>query len=330
MSTHEQYMQRCLQIAPCGLGSTAPNPMVGAVLVHDSKIVSEGYHHGYGLPHAEVEAIRKVKDKSILRQCTLYVSLEPCNHYGKTPPCSELIAASKIPRVVVATTDPFPKVNGSGIRRLQEAGAEVVVGVLEKAAREQNRRFFTFHEKTRPYVTLKWAQTIDGFIDRVRTAKEVPAKISNETAHTLSHRWRTEEPAIMVGANTVIMDNPSLTARLWEGKNPTRVVVGSSLNALPKNLNIFNSEAPTITIESLCPKDILKELYKQNVQSVMVEGGAKLLNKFIESGLWDEARIFTSQDRLGSGIAAPKITGATIYKEMVGDNLLEILQKSTI
>ncbi len=317
-------MRRCLEIAQNGLGRVAPNPMVGAVLVRDGEIIAEGYHCGHGLPHAEPEAIHKVEDKALLRECTLYVSLEPCNHFGKTPPCSELIVTSKIPRVVVATTDPFPKVNGSGIQRLRNAGVEVTLGVLEKEAREQNKRFFTFHERKRPYIILKWAQTLDGFIDVARTADEPAAKVSNEQAHRLSHRWRTEEQAIMVGTNTVRMDNPLLTARLWPGKNPTRIVVDEK-NTLPHTLNLFNSEAPTLVLNTTDVGDWMKIFYENNLQSVIVEGGARLLRSFIEAGLWDEARIFTSSQQFGKGVNAPKIEGVVRNEERVGDNLLQVM-----
>jgi len=327
MSMHEKYMRRCLEIARNGLGYVAPNPMVGAVLVHDGKIIAEGFHRAHGLPHAEPEAISKVSDKSLLRECTLYVSLEPCNHFGKTPPCTELIITSQIPRVVVAATDTFPKVNGAGILRLREAGIEVTLGVLEREARELNKRFFTFHEKKRPYIILKWAQTADGFIDVHRAAGKPAAKISNNEAHRLSHRWRTEEQAIMVGTNTALMDNPTLTARLWTGKNPTRVTVDKK-NILPRTLNIFSSEAPTIVFDSTDATIWLKGLYERKVQSLIVEGGAKLLQSFIDAGLWDEARIFTAPQQLGSGVNAPKIEGTIQSEESLGDNVLQIILPS--
>ena len=324
MSTHETYMRRCLEIARNGLGCVAPNPMVGAVLVRGGKIIAEGFHRAYGLPHAEPEAIGKVSDRALLRECTLYVSLEPCSHFGKTPPCTELIIASQIPRVVVAATDTFPKVNGAGILRLREAGIEVAVGVLEREACELNKRFFTFHEKKRPYIILKWAQTADGFIDVCRTASEPAAKISNDEAHRLSHRWRTEEQAIMVGTNTVLMDNPALTARLWQGKNPARVTVDEK-NVLPRTLNIFNSEAQTIVFDNADISVWLKELYERNIQSLIVEGGAQLLRSFIDAGLWNEARIFTSPQQFGKGVSAPIIDGVLRSEESLGDNVLRVM-----
>jgi diaminohydroxyphosphoribosylaminopyrimidine deaminase/5-amino-6-(5-phosphoribosylamino)uracil reductase len=317
-------MRRCLEIAQNGLGRVAPNPMVGAVLVRNEEIIAEGFHRAHGLPHAEPEAINKVENKDLLRDCTLYVSLEPCSHFGKTPPCAELIIASQIPRVVVATTDIFSKVNGAGIQRLRQAGVEVTVGILEKEAREQNKRFFTFHEKKRPYIILKWAQTSDGFIDIFRTTNEPPAKISNSEAHRLSHRWRTEEQAIMVGANTALMDNPTLTARLWSGKNPTRILIDER-NNLPRTLNIFNDEAPTSIFNNSDINFWLKELHEKNIQSVIVEGGARLLQKFIAAELWDEARIFTAPQKFGKGVCAPKINGAARSEEFLGDNKLRVI-----
>ncbi|MDR0415068.1 MAG: bifunctional diaminohydroxyphosphoribosylaminopyrimidine deaminase/5-amino-6-(5-phosphoribosylamino)uracil reductase RibD [Prevotellaceae bacterium] len=325
MSTHEKYMQRCLDIARNGLGRVAPNPMVGAALVYNGSIVSEGYHRGYGLPHAEVEAVGKLQEKNLLSGCTLYVSLEPCSHFGKTPPCTELIVASKIPRVVVATADPFPRVNGYGIQRLREAGVEVTVGVLEQDAREQNRRFFTFHEKKRPYIILKWAQSADGFIDVCRTASEPPATISGLQAHRLSHKWRTEEQAIMVGANTALMDNPRLTARLWSGKNPIRVTHDEG-GKLPRTLNIFDEEAPAVSLGCSDVSSWMNGFYEHGTQSVIVEGGAKLLQRFIASGVWDEARVFTSPRRLQQGVAAPRISGVVQREGCVGEDLLQVLR----
>lgn len=327
MSTHEKYMQRCLDIARNGLGRVAPNPMVGAALVCGGSILSEGYHRGYGLAHAEAEAIGKLQGKDLPDGCTLYVSLEPCCHVGKTPPCTELIIASKISHVVVAAADSFPKVNGSGIQRLRQAGVEVTVGVMEQEARELNRRFFTFHEKKRPYIILKWAQSADGFVDICRAASAPPASISGAQAHRLSHKWRTEEQAIMVGANTALMDNPRLTARLWSGKNPIRAVHDEG-NKLPRALNIFDEAAPTVALGCSDVGSWMNEFYERGVQSVIVEGGAKLLQRFIEAGLWDEARIFTSPRRLRQGVAAPRISGVVQREACVGEDLLQALRAS--
>jgi diaminohydroxyphosphoribosylaminopyrimidine deaminase/5-amino-6-(5-phosphoribosylamino)uracil reductase len=299
--------------------------MVGAVLVYDNRVIAEGYHRVFGGAHAEVEALLKVKDSGVLEKCTLYVSLEPCNHYGKTPPCSEMIVSSKIPRVVVAAQDPFEKVNGSGIERLKNAGVDVVVGIMEKEARELNRRFFTFHEKRRPYVILKWAQTEDNFIDRIRTKEEKPLPISNNIAHVLSHKWRTQESAILVGTNTAIMDNPSLTARLWDGRNPTRVAIDVK-DVLPYTLKIFVEDAPTLVLSQSNLEDWMLELHKRNIQSVMVEGGARLLQSFIEKNMWDEARIFTSTKRIGSGVGSPKISGRVVSQDVLEDDVLTVLR----
>ena len=324
MFTHEKHMRRCLDLARNGLGRVAPNPLVGAALAHGGSILAEGYHRRYGLAHAEVEAIGKLKRRELLSECTLYVSLEPCCHVGKTPPCTELIIASKIPRVVVAASDPFSRVNGAGIRRLREAGVEVTLGVLEREAREQNRRFFTFHEKKRPYIILKWAQSADAFIDICRAASEPPAAISGLQAHRLSHKWRTEEQAIMVGANTALMDNPKLTVRLWCGQNPTRVVYDEQ-NSLPRALNIFRSDAPVVALSGGDLSRWMQALHERSIQSLIVEGGAKLLRRFIDAGLWDEARIFTAPRTLQKGVPAPRICGALRHEERIGADLLQVM-----
>lgn len=320
----EIFMHRALAIAANGLGRVAPNPMVGAVLVRNGDIIAEGYHRAHGLPHAEVEAIGKVRDRELLRECTLYVSLEPCSHFGKTPPCADLIIASQIPRVVVATADPFAKVNGEGIRRLREAGIEVELGMCEAEARAQNRRFFTFHERHRPYVILKWAQSADGFIDAQRTSGAAPARISGDESHRLSHKWRTEEQAIMVGANTALLDNPQLTARLWCGRNPLRVVVDSRGN-LPRTLQLFDSAAPTLSLASDKVDEWLHELHARSIQSVLVEGGAKLLQRFADTGLWDEARIFTAPHNLRQGVKAPRVEGKVVSLDKVGVDKVTVL-----
>jgi diaminohydroxyphosphoribosylaminopyrimidine deaminase/5-amino-6-(5-phosphoribosylamino)uracil reductase len=328
-SAHQIFMQRCLQIAGNGLGSVAPNPMVGAVLVHRGQIVAEGYHRAYGLPHAEVEAIGKIKSSGILRECTLYVSLEPCCHYGKTPPCTELIIKSQIPRVVVATADPFPKVNGGGIEQLRNHGIEVLTGVLGNEARALNKRFFTYYTQHRPYVILKWAKTADGFMDKIRTAAEAPAVISNAQAHRLSHWWRGQEQAIMVGTRTALMDNPALTTRLCAGKSPLRAVVDAA-NKLPRTLRVFDNKADTAILPTRNIAEMLNILYEKQVQSVIVEGGAKLLQSFINSKVWDEARIITASQTMGKGIVAPSISGKTIQRQVLGDNVLEIIGNASM
>lgn len=329
------YMRRCLELADNGAGYVAPNPMVGAVIVCNGKIIGEGYHQRYGEKHAEANAIDSVKDKSLLKQSTIYVSLEPCSHQGKQPPCCNLIIRHGIPKVVVATDDPNPLVVGRGIQRLRDAGVDVQVGLLKEEAQKQNRRFFTFQQKKRPYVILKWAQSIDGFIDKKRDVNTPPEWLTGPIGQVLVHRWRTEEPAIMVGANTVIRDNPQLTARKWVGKNPLRVVFDKDLS-LPATAAIFDGQASTLVftfaekfdvniyssaveIQPLNPtKDVeeqlLDELYKRNIQSILIEGGAYVLNCFINKNLWNEARVFTADKILGDGIKAPCISGDLVEK----------------
>jgi diaminohydroxyphosphoribosylaminopyrimidine deaminase/5-amino-6-(5-phosphoribosylamino)uracil reductase len=308
LQEHNYFMQQCLQIAACGLGEVAPNPMVGALISHNGEIIAQGYHRCWGMPHAEVEAIAKVPSsaKSLLPQCTLYVSLEPCCHQGKTPACTGLIIESGFKRVVAAVQDPFCKVNGGGIQELRQHGIEVIIGVLAEQARELNKRFFTYHIKKRPYIILKWAQTMDGFIDRIRDNAQSPLQISDDHARRLNHLWRTHEQAILIGTNTALADNPMLTARLCWGKNPLRAVVDAD-NKLPKDLNVFNSDAPSIIMPTRLPQQMLNILYQREIQSVIVEGGAALLQSFIEQDLWDEVRIITSTQRIGNGVSAPNL-----------------------
>ncbi|MCL1868024.1 MAG: bifunctional diaminohydroxyphosphoribosylaminopyrimidine deaminase/5-amino-6-(5-phosphoribosylamino)uracil reductase RibD [Paludibacter sp.] len=325
---HELYIARCLQLAACGVGFVAPNPMVGAVLVCDGKIIGEGYHHAYGQPHAEVNAIAEVKAQNaeLLSKSTLYVNLEPCAHYGKTPPCAELIISSGISKVVIGNIDPNPKVAGKGVKMLQNAGIEVITGVLENECRELNKRFFTFIEKKRPYIFLKWAQTADGFLDKKRTnASEPPLVISNELTKLLTHKIRTENQAIMVGTNTALLDNPKLSARRWEGKNPVRLVIDAH-RRIPENFNIFDGTQPTIIFTEKTNNlhknnvdfvnidfskniinNLLTAIYQQNIHSVLVEGGQMLLQSFIQSGLWDYAQMEIAPFTIGSGIAAPAL-----------------------
>ncbi|MGL4909527.1 MAG: bifunctional diaminohydroxyphosphoribosylaminopyrimidine deaminase/5-amino-6-(5-phosphoribosylamino)uracil reductase RibD [Bacteroidales bacterium] len=324
MTEHEKFMLRCIELAQNAAGQVAPNPMVGAVVVHHGQIIAEGYHRAYGSPHAEVEAIKRVENKSILQECTLYVNLEPCNHFGKTPPCTELIIRSKIPKLVIATTDPFEQVNGTGISRLQEAGIQVTTGILAEQARYLNRRFFVYHEQQRPYIILKWAETSDGFIDKHRQGTQSPALISNHAAHILSHRWRTQEQAILVGANTVLLDNPSLTARLWAGKNPIRIVLDKR-NNLPNHLRVFDNQASTLKIHTSDIRACINKLYHENIQSVIIEGGSKTLQQFIDAKLWDEARIFIAPKTFETGVAAPQIAAKLYETIKIGDNLLKIM-----
>jgi diaminohydroxyphosphoribosylaminopyrimidine deaminase/5-amino-6-(5-phosphoribosylamino)uracil reductase len=337
----EKYMQRCIELAKLGLGNAAPNPMVGSVIVHNSKIIGEGYHHKAGEAHAEVNAINSVKDQSVLKDSTIYVNLEPCAHYGKTPPCADLIIEKKIPRVVIGCVDPFAEVAGKGIEKLKNAGCDVKEGVLEKESIELNKRFFTFHEKKRPYIILKWAETIDGFIDLVRKPTDPiePNWITNDLAKKLVHKWRTEETAFMIGTNTARNDNPRLTARDWSGRNPVRVVLDKNLS-LATDLHVFNEEATTIIFNANKTEDVrnikfvkvnfnnfllnevLMSLYELDIQSVVVEGGRQLLTSFIDQNLWDEARVFIGNKQFHNGTKAPEFKGHLIAKEEIEDSIL--------
>ena len=318
-----KYMERCIQLAQCGEYGAAPNPMVGAVIVHKGRIIGEGYHRRCGGPHAEVNAICSVKRLELLSESTLYVSLEPCAHYGKTPPCADLIIENRIPRIVVGAQDPFSKVNGLGIKRLRDAGAEVIVGVMEKECLALNERFITFHKKKRPWILLKWAQSQDGFI-----AREDGSAVTFSTPETqvLVHRLRAYSKAIMIGTRTSLHDNPKLTARLWPGHNPLRVSIDRH-NILPNNLNIKSNEAETVIYQTGDLKRILSDLHQRNIQTLMVEGGKQLLQSFINEGLWDKIRIETSPIILGEGISAPQIPCARIIEETeIDGNNIQILR----
>ncbi len=355
MENHEVdifYMKRCLELALNGQGSVAPNPMVGAVIVYNNKIIGEGYHIKYGEAHAEINAINSVKDKSLLKESTLYLSLEPCSHFGKTPPCTDRIIECGIPRIVVATKDINPKVSGRGIDTLRKEGRKVDVGILENEALEQNRRFFTYHAKKRPYIILKWAQTLDGFIDTIRKPTDpiAPVWITNEMARSLVHRWRSEEQALMIGTNTVEKDNPMLTVRNWGGRTPLRVIVDRKLR-LPINMNVFDGNYPTllcignntsasarkpefVTIPNLemvtidfakgMETQLLKEFYDRQIISVMIEGGAKLINSFLEKSLWDEARVFIGNRFFYNGVKGPNFSGTAVSYNEIGDSKLFI------
>ncbi len=325
LNSDEVYMRRCLELASHGFGLTKTNPLVGSVIVHDDKIIGEGYHHEYGGPHAEVMAIRQVKDKSLLKNSTMYINLEPCSHYGKTPPCSLLIQKHEIPRVVVSNSDPFPSVSGNGIASLRNAGIEVDVGVLEKEGEFLNRRFFKFHRKKRPYIILKWAETMDGYIDISRQEGDPIGTnwITDEVSRTLVHKWRSEEAGIMVGTNTIIADNPKLNVRRWTGNSPLRITFDRK-GRLPESANIFDNSQDTLIFSCMHEQfsgmhksvmidhdfsleDVLNELYEQKVQSVMVEGGREIHEAFIAEKLWDEARVFRGKMKFSQGIEAPKI-----------------------
>ena len=326
MSEDEKYMLRSLELAELGAGSVAPNPLVGSVIVHNGKIIGEGYHEKVGEAHAEVNAINSVADKTLLSQSTIYVSLEPCSHFGKTPPCADLIIKHRLKRAVIAIQDPFAEVNGAGIKKLADTGIDVTVGILEKKALELNRRFITFHEKKRPYVILKWAETADGFVDTLRSDSSEPAlKITCSTANTLVHKWRSEETAIMVGKHTAILDNPSLTSRKYAGKNPTRILLDSK-SEVQETANIFNNEADTILFaeDARNLEKVLAELHTLNIQSVIVEGGPKIHHSFYEAGLWDEIRRFVAPMKIGTGRKALKLNHATASQIRVGSDQLYI------
>ena len=319
-------IKRCIQLAYNGLGTTYPNPMVGCVIVHDGKIIGEGWHQKAGEPHAEVRAIASVKDKSLLAESTLYVSLEPCCHYGKTPPCTDLIIAHRIPRVVVGCTDPFAKVAGQGIEKLRAAGCEVTVGVMEDECLLLNKRFFTFHLKKRPYIFLKWAETADGYIAPATKTQLAPVWITNAYTRQEVHQLRSTEQAILVGVGTVLADNPSLDTRNWYGKSPLRVIIDPQLRT-PNDFKVWNDQVPTLFItdkkttqvtnkqqteivtinfQEDVPQQVCDILYQRNIQSLIVEGGAYTLQQFINANLYDETLIYRSDVEFGSGVKAPK------------------------
>jgi diaminohydroxyphosphoribosylaminopyrimidine deaminase/5-amino-6-(5-phosphoribosylamino)uracil reductase len=330
MTTDEKFMHRCLQLSLLGKGHVSPNPMVGAVIVKDGKIIGEGYHRQYGGPHAEVNAFESVKDKNQIAGSDMYVSLEPCSHFGKTPPCANRIILEKIKRVFIAVIDPNPQVAGRGIRLLQEAGIEVIVNVLEKEAKNLNKEFFVYQTLRRPYIYLKWAQTKDNFIDKKRIPGQAaePTIISTDFHKILVHKFRAEVSSIMIGTNTAINDNPYLTTRLWAGKNPARIVIDRS-GRIPQSNNIMNNEATTliytesvdsekesgsttyipISFDQDLLQKIAADLRLRKINSLLVEGGRQLLQSFINAGLWDEACIEISGKEFFEGTPAPIIHG---------------------
>ncbi len=319
-------MQRCLELAKNGLGSVAPNPMVGSVVVYNDVIIGEGWHQQYGQAHAEVNAINSVKDKRLLKEATLYVSLEPCAHQGKTPPCADLIVENKIPNVVIACIDSYAEVAGKGIEKLEKAGVNVTVDILKDEAKYLNRRFFTFHEHKRPYIILKWAETKDGYIDINRNAASATGVnwITGTHTNTLVHKWRSEEAAILVGTRTAINDNPSLTTRKWPGKNPLRILIDKDFKVSTQN-NMYDNSTATWVVNSLKDEtsgnihfkkmgmgealipQLMNELYKNNIQSIIIEGGKTVLENFIKSDLWDEARVLIGNKYFEEGLEAPKL-----------------------
>jgi diaminohydroxyphosphoribosylaminopyrimidine deaminase/5-amino-6-(5-phosphoribosylamino)uracil reductase len=333
LTTHEIYISRCLEIAKNGLGTTRPNPMVGAVIVYNDSIISEGFTSAYGGNHAEVNAINAVKDKSLLSKSTLYVTLEPCSHAGKTPPCSDLIVKHSIPNVVIGCVDDNPEVAGKGIAKLKASGCNVTVGVLKNECKTHHKRFFTFHNKKRPYIILKWAETTDGFIAPIKKDEKKPVWITNIYSRQLVHKWRAEEQAILVGTNTVIEDNPSLTVRDWSGENPIRVVL-DKISKLNSDYSIFNEDSKTIRItnkdidfDKPIATQIATLLHKQNINSIIIEGGAKTLQTFINEELWDEARIFTGTVEFKDGTKAPELKGRLISESRIKNDLLKIYAK---
>lgn len=338
-------MQRCIELARLGAGSVSPNPMVGCVIVRGNEIVGEGFHRKYGEAHAEVNAVNSVANPELLKESTLYVSLEPCAHHGRTPPCTGLIIEKQIPRVVIGAADPSPEVAGRGIKKLMEAGIEVVSGVLGQECRELNKRFSTFHEKKRPYIILKWAQTSDGFIDIARESSDYgePNWITGDLALRLVHKIRAEEDAIIVGTNTALKDNPSLSVRNWAGESSLRIVIDKELK-LPETLKFFDGTQKTLILNALktekedltewfkldFSKDILpqilSELFSRKILSLIVEGGRQLLESFIRDGLWDEAHVFSGNKFFFSGIEAPKIQGVQTACELLDYDRLFIFR----
>ena len=332
-------MQRCLDLAIQGLGNVAPNPLVGSLIVHDDKIIGEGFHQQFGKAHAEVNAIQSVTEKDLLKHSTLYVNLEPCSHFGKTPPCADLIIQSKIPRVVIGSYDPNPKVAGKGIQKLRDAGLEVITEILKTESDFLNRRFITAHTKHRPYIILKFAKSADGFM-----ALNEPKQFwfANGLSKKLMHKWRTEEQGILVGRNTVAIDDCELTARLWQGKNPVRIVIDKN-NSLPRDRKIFNTLAETLVFNEVETKtvasvdsvqidfsknvleQVLQHLQTNEIQSVIIEGGPDTLRYFIEQNLWDEARIFTTTHQLETGKPSPIISGRVIEETEIETDILKII-----
>jgi len=340
MEKDQLYMQRCIELAQLGIRSVYPNPLVGAVIVHNDKIIGEGYHKSYGEAHAEVNAVNSVSDKSLLNKATIYVSLEPCAHFGKTPPCADLLVKHQFKKVVIGCKDTFSEVSGKGIDRLRKHGIEVKVGILEEKCRNLNKRFFTFHEKKRPYIILKWAETVDGFMDKKRNSSTPEINwITQPETQTLVHKWRSEEHAILVGANTALNDNPSLTVRNVTGQNPIRILIDRNLKIKPE-AEIYNTESKTIILnskkkyengnlkfiqlEDFSIKSITNTLYEEKIQSIIIEGGSETIQRFIDEKLWDEARVLIGQSSFKEGLKAPSLSfrplgqtdfyGDTIYR----------------
>jgi len=339
MRNEDFFLNKCIEIARLGIGNVSPNPMVGSVIVYRGEVIGEGYHKKYGSDHAEVNAINSVKDKSLLSKSTLYVNLEPCSHFGKTPPCSDFIIKHKIPKVVIGCMDTYSEVDGTGIKKMRNSGIDVKVGIMKNESRELNKRFFTFHEKKRPYIILKWAESKDGYI--APKNQTGPFWMTSDKSKKLVHKWRSEEDAILVGRITAKKDNPSLTVREVSGINPIRLVIDKDLK-LSKNLNLFNSESETIIFNEIKSdnlsknnyikinfnnliSNVLKELYKQKIQSVIIEGGTITLQSFIDVKLWDESRIFTTDIKLENGVKSPIIKGENLSEIQIDTDYLKII-----
>ena len=339
MKTHEYFIEKCISLARKGILDVSPNPMVGCVIVYDGEIIGEGYHKEYGKNHAEVNAINSVKDKSVLKNSILYVNLEPCCHHGKTPPCTDIIIKYNIPKVVIGCIDTFSKVSGQGIKKLKNNSVEVIYGVLEKDCIELNKRFFCYHLKKRPYIILKWAKSKDNFIAPINQEKSF--WMTSDESKKLVHSWRAEEDAILVGRKTVVADNPSLTVRECEGKNPIRIVIDKELSLNEKS-NVFDDQSETIVFNNIktaiidkrtylkadfnnLNQDILKQLYNRDILSLIIEGGAFTINSFIENGLYDEIRVFTTNKVLENGIKSPNIPEIKISEKIkINNDKLEI------
>ncbi len=348
LHNHEFFMERCLELAANGLGYVAPNPMVGSVVVCDDQIIGEGFHQKYGMSHAEVNAIQSVKDQSLLKNSTLYVNLEPCAHMGKTPPCTDLIIEKGIPKVVIGISDPNSLVAGKGIEKLRKSGIKVIDQVLPTQCRELNKRFFTYHEKKRPYIILKWAQTSDGFMDVIRKPGDAVGVnwISNSTSRKLVHKWRAEEQAIFAGTNTIIYDDPELTLRLWKGNSPVRIILDRNLR-IPQSAKVFNNAAPTLIFNNSITKiagntefikleiksdplrQIFNEMYNRGILSVIVEGGKRLLESFLEKDTWDEARVLIGKKKFNNGLKAPEIQVPAMFQEAIVDDNLHVYMNSS-
>lgn len=347
MQKHSKYIKRCIQLATNGLGTTYPNPLVGSVVVHDAVIIGEGWHYQAGGPHAEVVAINSVQDASKLPEATLYVSLEPCSHFGKTPPCADLIISNRIKKVVIGCKDPNTKVAGRGIQKLIDAGCQVIVGIEEAACRELNKRFFTFQLKQRPYIFLKWAQTQDGYIAPSTKAAQKPVWITNQYSRQDAHKLRASEQAILVGTKTVMDDNPSLTSRDWHGASPLRVVLDKMLK-IEKKATVFSDAAPTLVLTEKNREnsktvtyeriDFSKEiaaqicaiLYRYNIQSLIVEGGTQTLQTCIDAELWDEAIVYTGISSFENGLAAPKMDGEIIATRKIKNDTVTHFKRKTL